>query len=69
MLLRCFEAALEEFLRNNDKFIIDKEISSKACITETIDGYLKKIKWLDLTNNNKYIIWKSSTTRLLLALI
>lgn len=36
--------ALEEFLRKNDKFLIDKEISSKACITETIDGYLKKIK-------------------------
>ena len=35
--------ALKEFLKNNDKFIIDHEISGKACITETIDGYLKRI--------------------------
>tara|TARA_A100001035_G_C27713976_1_gene468586 strand:- start:176 stop:922 length:747 start_codon:yes stop_codon:yes gene_type:complete len=36
--------ALKSFLKSNDNFIIDKDLSSKACITETIDGYLKKIK-------------------------
>ncbi len=36
--------ALKIFLNNNDNFKIDKDLSSKACISETIDGYIKKIK-------------------------
>ena len=36
--------ALKEFLKDNKNFIIDKEICSKLQITETFDGYLKKIK-------------------------
>ena len=35
--------ALTEFMKNNTKFKLDEEISSKACITETIDGYLKRV--------------------------
>ena len=35
--------AMKEFLKNNSQFEIDKFISSKAVITESIDGYLKKI--------------------------
>jgi len=34
--------AMEEFLKKNKNFSIDKEISNKAVITETIDGYLKR---------------------------
>lgn len=36
--------ALKEFLRQNKNFVIDREICSKLQITETFDGYLKKIK-------------------------
>jgi cephalosporin hydroxylase len=36
--------AMIEFLKNTDEFQIDEYFSSKAVITETIDGYLKKIK-------------------------
>jgi cephalosporin hydroxylase len=35
--------AMKEFLKGNSQFEIDKFISSKAVITESIDGYLKKI--------------------------
>lgn len=35
--------ALKEFMKKNTKFVIDEEISCKACITETIDGYLKRV--------------------------
>lgn len=36
--------ALREFLKKEKKFIIDREICDKLQITETFDGYLKKIK-------------------------
>ena len=36
--------ALREFLGQNKNFKIDKEICSKLQITETFDGYLKKVK-------------------------
>ena len=36
--------ALREFLKESKKFKIDYEICSKLQITETFDGYLKKIK-------------------------
>lgn len=36
--------AVREFLRNNNNFIIDKDIDDKLMITEGIDGYLKRIK-------------------------
>jgi cephalosporin hydroxylase len=35
--------AMKEFLKKNNKFVIDRETSCKAMITETIDGYLKRI--------------------------
>ena len=36
--------ALREFLKKEKRFIVDKEICNKLQITETFDGYLKKIK-------------------------
>lgn len=36
--------ALVEFLKNNNNFKIDQDICAKLQITETFDGYLKKIK-------------------------
>ncbi|MBI96506.1 cephalosporin hydroxylase [bacterium] len=36
--------AMKSFLSSNKNFVIDEEISGKACITETIDGYLKRVK-------------------------
>ena len=36
--------ALKEFLQQNKNFVVDKDICSKLQITETFDGYLKKIK-------------------------
>ena len=36
--------ALREFLKKDKNFIIDKDICDKLQITETFDGYLKKIK-------------------------
>ena len=36
--------ALIEFLKENDDFVIDKDIDNKLMITEGFDGYLKKIK-------------------------
>jgi cephalosporin hydroxylase len=36
--------ALREFLRQNKNFKVDQEICSKLQITETFDGYLKRIK-------------------------
>ena len=35
--------ALKEFIKKQKKFVIDKELCSKLQITETYDGYLKKI--------------------------
>ena len=35
--------AMKSFLRKNKKFTIDKQLSSKAMISETIDGYIKRI--------------------------
>lgn len=35
--------AMKAFLKKNNNFIIDRDLSNKAMITETIDGYLKKI--------------------------
>ena len=34
---------MKTFLKNNDNFLIDKDLSKKGMITETIDGYLKRI--------------------------
>lgn len=36
--------ALIAFLKENDNFIIDKDIDNKLMITEGFDGYLKRIK-------------------------
>ena len=36
--------AIKEFLKINKKFKIDKSLNEKLSITETFDGYLKKIK-------------------------
>jgi cephalosporin hydroxylase len=36
--------ALIAFLKENDDFIIDKDIDNKLMITEGFDGYLKRIK-------------------------
>lgn len=36
--------AVKEFLKQNDSFIIDKDIDNKLMITEGFDGYLKRIK-------------------------
>lgn len=38
------KTAVWEFLKNNDSFIIDKEIENKLLITVAPDGYLKCIK-------------------------
>lgn len=36
--------ALKEFIKKQKNFVIDKELCSKLQITETYDGYLKKIR-------------------------
>lgn len=36
--------AVWQFLKENDNFIIDKDIDNKLMITEGFDGYLKRIK-------------------------
>ena len=36
--------AIREFLKKNKNFKIDKNLNNKLSITETFDGYLKKIK-------------------------
>jgi len=36
--------AVQEFLKCNDKFIIDKSIQDKLLFTSAIDGYLKRVK-------------------------
>lgn len=38
------KTAVWEFLKNNDRFVIDKEIQDKLVITVAPDGYLKCIK-------------------------
>ncbi|NCU32011.1 MAG: cephalosporin hydroxylase [Candidatus Moranbacteria bacterium] len=38
------KTAVREFLKNNDKFIIDKSIDAKLLLTGSNDGYLKRIK-------------------------
>jgi cephalosporin hydroxylase len=38
------KTAVREFLRSNDRFVIDKEIENKLLITAAPDGYLKCIK-------------------------
>lgn len=35
--------AMKAFLKKNNNFLIDRDLSNKAMITETIDGYLKKV--------------------------
>lgn len=35
--------AMTTFLKGNKNFLIDKDLSNKAMITETMDGYLKRI--------------------------
>jgi cephalosporin hydroxylase len=36
--------ALKAFLKQNDQFVIDKEIDDKLMITEGFDGYLRRVK-------------------------
>lgn len=36
--------AVREFLKNNDEFVIDKNIENKLLITVAPDGYLKRVK-------------------------
>lgn len=36
--------ALKEFMKENDKFVIDNELNDKLLITEACDSYLKRIK-------------------------
>ena len=38
------KTAVWEFLKKNDRFVIDKEIENKLLITVTPDGYLKCVK-------------------------
>lgn len=38
------KTAVTEFLKNNDDFIIDKEIENKLLITVVSDGYLKRVR-------------------------
>lgn len=38
------KTAVWEFLRNKDRFVIDKDIESKLIITAAPDGYLKKVR-------------------------
>ena len=38
------KTAVWEFLKKNDRFVIDKEIENKLLITVAPDGYLKCIK-------------------------
>lgn len=38
------KTAVKEFLRNNDRFVIDKEIENKLLFTVAPDGYLKCVK-------------------------
>ncbi len=41
------KTAVREFLKNNDRFIIDKEVENKLTITTAPDGFLKCIADLD----------------------
>lgn len=38
------KTAVREFLKNNDDFVIDREIENKLLITVAPDGYLKRVK-------------------------
>jgi cephalosporin hydroxylase len=38
------KTAVQEFLKSNDRFVVDKEIENKLLITVAPDGYLKCIK-------------------------
>jgi cephalosporin hydroxylase len=38
------KTAVQEFLKTNDRFVVDKEIQNKLLITVAPDGYLKCIK-------------------------
>jgi cephalosporin hydroxylase len=38
------KTAVWEFLKENDDFVIDKDIENKILITVAPDGYLKRIK-------------------------
>lgn len=38
------KSALEEFLRENDRFVVDHEINDKLMITDAPDGYLRCVK-------------------------
>jgi len=38
------KTAVREFLRANDRFIVDREIECKLLITIAPDGYLKCVK-------------------------
>ncbi|MDH4129095.1 MAG: cephalosporin hydroxylase family protein [Spirochaetota bacterium] len=38
------KTAVKEFLKNNDRFVIDKDIESKLVFTACSDGYLKCVK-------------------------
>lgn len=36
--------AMKQFMTGNDSFEIDRELTTKAMVTETIDGYLKRVR-------------------------
>ncbi|RPI70582.1 MAG: cephalosporin hydroxylase, partial [Desulfobacteraceae bacterium] len=36
--------AMKKFMQDRDDFIIDRELSDKLLITESFDGYLKRVK-------------------------
>jgi len=36
--------ALREFMKTNDEFEVDRELSGKLMITEAFDGYLRRVK-------------------------
>ena len=36
--------AMKQFINETDEFEVDKSLTNKAMITETIDGYLKRVK-------------------------
>lgn len=38
------KTAIDEFLRNNDRFVIDRELSDKLALTAAPDGYLRCIR-------------------------
>ncbi|HTU82334.1 MAG TPA: CmcI family methyltransferase, partial [Candidatus Acidoferrales bacterium] len=38
------KSALDEFLRENDRFAVDRELNDKLLLTDAPDGYLRAIR-------------------------